>query len=258
MNIPKDSELRETVKAIKRISDLIQASNALMDNPQMDNGHVARPLEFLREMKDIRHSAYQGIGIIEALLNTPEGWPEKKVPMAICESNDKKWNYNAGTVDGYNHALLRCNLAAMKGYPCCGVARIVEKQAEAPTVEEIESMLWGRNSLGIKIYELLPSAIAQAVVELIKSKQKEKASGRQRKTTPEETIANYEKAKHSADNSTLVFNSKEQAQEVSVEDILETMESNWAIDAGENRTERFRVVARAVQERYKSKQRGKR
>ena len=163
--IPKESVLRGVIKELNTISN-----NFIQKAP----GNISIKI---------------AISVLEAYLNTPEGWPEKR-----------KGGEGIGvhTHNAYNQAREDCNLARLK-----------EKQKEVPTVEEINEVLKTEGLCGTKT--------AKAVHKLIKSKQKEKASGRQRKTTPEEIIANYEKAKHSADSSTLVFNSKEQAEVPMVE-----------------------------------------
>ena len=197
--IPKESVLRGVIKELNTISN-----NFIQKAP----GNISIKI---------------AISVLEAYLNTPEGWPEKKEygpRCSMCDSEegapycDSCKIANNG-VDFWNKAIDECRKAAMKGCPCCGVARIVEKQAEVPTVEEIlhtMKEIWRENEKTETLGDWMRRT-AKAVQELIKSKQKEKqAEDNTKPASPEEIIANYEKAKHSADNSTLVFNSKEQAE----------------------------------------------
>ena len=136
------------------------------------------------------------LDLAKAYLSTPENWPlEKRVgrdSMGILESYE----------DGFNEARDLCMRSAMKGCPCCGVARIIEKRAEVPTVEWIRSLKKNIEEIGEVKLDLRVLPVLEKLLPGLKEKQ----------AIPEEIIDRFEEASHSADNSTLTFKEKQKGE----------------------------------------------
>ena len=100
-------------------------------------------------------------------------WPEKKevtlvpinqqgVVIGFYEKNGKDSDV------GYNRAIDECKKAAMKGCPCCGVTRIIEKQAEIPTVEWIKSLKKNIEEIGEVKLDLRVLPVLEKLLDLEK------------------------------------------------------------------------------------------
>lgn len=95
----------------------------------------------------------------KAVLNTPEGWPEKN-----------KKNFGDMTREEINPDYL---WGREKGIDECNLARLKEKQVEVPTIEEIEKAIKYHTKV-CKYGYWTSNSLAKAVQELIKSKQEKK------------------------------------------------------------------------------------
>lgn len=162
--IPKDDKIREAVESINRV---------------LSNSKI--------EIKSDLLSAYEVLlDLAKEVLAVRGIWPKKKYKPKSREYAHP-WEYHelVGKQLGHNSAIDECKKAAMKGCPCCGVARIVEvkskkvmqeKQKAMPTVEEIEKLI-EKTRLQIRKTGYLMEehkvnkAIAETVQQLIKSNQ---------------------------------------------------------------------------------------